>query len=114
MIRDTETQITSVWGKWKGMGLGRQRISRNKFDFFVDGLRQVGLQGSKHQRGGRVTVTAWDVTVGWGSSSVATASDRHAAEAGSIPRCQGIFLPGSTFSADSLVVSVHPRVQLHA
>ena len=27
---------------------------------------------------------------------------------------QGIFLPESTFSADSLPVSVHPRVQSHA
>ena len=27
---------------------------------------------------------------------------------------QGIFLPGSTFSADSLTVSVNPRVQSHA
>ena len=43
------------------------------------------------------------------------ASDRHAADAGSIPRCgQGIFLPESTFSADSLTMSIHPRVQSHA
>ena len=27
---------------------------------------------------------------------------------------QGIFLPESTFSADSLTVSLHPRVQSHA
>ena len=27
---------------------------------------------------------------------------------------QGIFLPESTFSADSLTMSVHPLVQLHA
>ena len=42
-------------------------------------------------------------------SSVARASDRHAAEAGSIPRCgEGFyfFSPESTFSADSLTVSV--------
>ena len=48
-------------------------------------------------------------------SSVSRASDRHAADAGSIPQCgEGIFLPESTFSADSLTVSGHPRVQSHA
>ena len=46
---------------------------------------------------------------GWGCSSVSRASDRHAADAGSIhPVRQGIFLPESTCSADSLTVSVHP------
>ena len=39
---------------------------------------------------------------GWGYSSDVRASDCHAAEA------------GSAFSADSLTVSVHSRVQLHA
>ena len=44
-------------------------------------------------------------------SSVGRASDRHAFEAGSIPRCGKGF---STFSADSLTVSVHPLVQSRA
>ena len=43
------------------------------------------------------------------------ASDRHAADSGLIPRCgKVIFFPESTFSADSLSVSVHPHVQSHA
>ena len=38
----------------------------------------------------------------WGCSSVGRASNRHAADAGSILRCgKGIFLPESTSSADS-------------
>ena len=41
--------------------------------------------------------------MGWGYSSVGRASDWHAADAGSITRCGK-----STFSADSLTVSVHP------
>ena len=49
---------------------------------------------------------------GWGCSSVGRASERHAAEAGSIPRCgKGFFLLESTFTAVSLPVSVHPRGQ---
>ena len=39
---------------------------------------------------------------GWGCSSVGKASDRHAAETGSIPRCAKGFFSQSTFSADSL------------
>ena len=42
------------------------------------------------------------------------ASDRHAAEVGSIPRGGKGFFSQSTFSADSLTMSVHPRVQSHA
>ena len=39
------------------------------------------------------------VKMGRGCSSVGRASDRHAAEAGSIPCCgKGLFFPGSTFS----------------
>ena len=52
---------------------------------------------------------------GGGCSSCGRASYRHDVDTGSIPRGrQGIFLPESTFSADSLTVSVHPRVQSHA
>ena len=53
---------------------------------------------------------------GLGCSSAGMASDRHAADTGSIPLCgKGFFfLPESTFSADSLTVSVSPRVQSHA
>ena len=52
---------------------------------------------------------------GWGCSSVDRASDRHAADAGSISRCGiGTFLLESSFSADSLTVSVYPRAQSHA
>ena len=52
---------------------------------------------------------------GWGCSSVTGASDRYAAEAGSIPRCGKGFLSQSQVStADSLTMSVHPRVQPHA
>ena len=48
-------------------------------------------------------------------SAVGTALDRHATEAGLIPPVRhGIFLPESTFSADSLEVSVHPHMQPHA
>ena len=52
-----------------------------------------------------------------GRSSVGRVSDRHVAEAGSISRCgKGLFcccffvffIPKSTFSADSLTVSVQP------
>ena len=55
---------------------------------------------------------------GKGCSSAGRASDRHAAHAGLIPRRgQGFFffsLPELTFSADSLTMSVPPRVQPHA
>ena len=49
-------------------------------------------------------------------NSLGRASDRHAADVGSIPRCGKVFffslsLTESTFSADSLTVSVHPRAQ---
>ena len=45
-----------------------------------------------------------------GCSSVGRASDRHAADAGSNPRCgKGFFCPESAFSADSLTrVRTHP------
>ena len=50
-----------------------------------------------------------------GCSSAGRASDRLAAEAGSdSPVWQGIFLSESTFSADSLTKSAHPRVQPRA
>ena len=50
-----------------------------------------------------------------GCSSVGRASDRHVTDTGSIPRCgKGFFLPESTFSADSLTVSVLPHVQSNA
>ena len=43
------------------------------------------------------------------------ASDRHAAESGSIPRCGKGFFSQSHLSMQTLLrVSVHPRVQLHA
>ena len=52
---------------------------------------------------------------GWDVARLVRASDRHAAEAGSIPRCgKGFFFPKSTFSADFLKASVHSRVQSHA
>ena len=55
------------------------------------------------------------VAVSWRCSSVGRALDRPAAEAGSIPTVrQGIFLPESAFSADSLIVSVHPHVHPYA
>ena len=47
-------------------------------------------------------------------SSVGRSSDRHVADAGSIPQCGKGFFSQSTFSADSPTVSVHPRVQSHA
>ena len=51
----------------------------------------------------------------WDVAQLVRASDRHAADAGSIPQLrQGIFLPESTFSADSFTVSVYPHVQSHA
>ena len=50
----------------------------------------------------------------WGCSSVGRAPDRHAADAGSIPRCGKGFFSQSIFSADSLTASIHPCVQLHA
>ena len=44
------------------------------------------------------------------------ASDRHAADAGSIPRCgKGFFFSQSHLSVQTLLrVSVHPHVQTHA
>ena len=42
--------------------------------------------------------------------SVGKALDRHAAEAGSIPRCGKEFFFQSTFSANSLKMSVQPLV----
>ena len=52
---------------------------------------------------------------GWGCSSVGSASNRHAANVGRFdsPVRQRISLPESTFSADSPMMSVHPRIQLH-
>ena len=49
------------------------------------------------------------------AAQLVRASGWHAADAGSSPRCGkgGIFLPESTFSADSLTVSLHPRVLSH-
>ena len=47
----------------------------------------------------------------WKCSSVGRASDRHAADAGSIPQCgKGFFLPESTFSALSYGVRTPPCV----
>ena len=47
--------------------------------------------------------------MGWGCSSVGRASDRHTAQAGSIPLCgKEFFLPEPTFSANSLTVSAQP------
>ena len=49
-----------------------------------------------------------------GCSSVGSALDSNTADAGSIPRCgKGFSPPESTFSADSLTVSILPRVQSH-
>ena len=45
---------------------------------------------------------------GWGCSAVGRASDRHAAEAGSIPRCGKGFFSPSQLSVQTLTVSVHP------
>ena len=46
--------------------------------------------------------------VGWGCSSVGRVLDQHAAEVDSIPWCSKGFFSQSTFSADSITVSVHP------
>ena len=52
---------------------------------------------------------------GWGCNSVGRASDRHAADAGSIPRCGKEFVSQSQLSVQTLLrVSVHPYVQSHA
>ena len=40
--------------------------------------------------------------------------EQRATEAGSIPQCSKGYFSHSTFSTDSFMVSVHPRVQLHA
>ena len=53
---------------------------------------------------------------GWDVVQLVRASDRHAADAGSIPRCGKGFFSQSTFSADSLTVSitlVRNRMHLH-
>ena len=78
----------------------------------------VGASGSASIGWGRSSVgRASDrhaADTGWGRSSVGRASDRHAADTGSIPRCgKGFFFSQSTFSADFLTVSVHPRVRSH-
>ena len=55
---------------------------------------------------------------GFGGGDVAQffrASDRHAADAGSIPWCSKGFFSPSQLSVQTLLhVSVHPRVQSHA
>ena len=56
------------------------------------------------------------ITRGGDVAQLVRASDRHATDAGSIQRCgkDFFFLPQLTFSADSLTMSVHLRVQSHA
>ena len=49
----------------------------------------------------------------WGGSSVGRASDQHAADTGSIPRCGKGFLCQIQFSVQTLTVFVHLLVQLH-
>ena len=49
-----------------------------------------------------------------GVSLVGGASDRHAAEAGSNPRCGKRFFSPSQLSVQTLTVSVHPHMQSHA
>ena len=54
---------------------------------------------------------------GWaeGVTQLVRASDRHAADAGSIPRCgKGFFSPSQLSVQTLLRVSVHPRVQSYA
>ena len=55
--------------------------------------------------------------MGWGCSSVSRASDRHAADAGSIPRCGKGFFSQSQLSAQTLLrrpyTPVHNRMHLH-
>ena len=52
---------------------------------------------------------------GWGCSSVGRASDRHAADSGSIPRCSKGIFSQSQLSVQTLWrVSLHPLVQSHA
>ena len=53
----------------------------------------------------------------WGGdvAQLVEASDRHAADAGSIPRCGKGFFSQSQLSVQTLLrVSLHPRVQSHA
>ena len=52
--------------------------------------------------------------IGWGCSSVGKASDQHAADAGSIPRCGEVFFSQSQISVQTLTVSVHRNMQSHA
>ena len=59
---------------------------------------------------------SWEVTVRppvWECSSVSRASTSTPLTKVWFPVWKGIFLPQSTFSADSLTVSVHPHVQSH-
>ena len=52
---------------------------------------------------------------GWWCSSVVKASDGHAADASSIPRCGKGFFSQSQLSVQTLLrVSIHPRVKLYA
>ena len=52
---------------------------------------------------------------GGDAAQLVRASDRHAADAGSIPRCGKGFFSQSQLSVQTLLrVSVHPRVQSHA
>ena len=51
----------------------------------------------------------------WGCSSVGTASDRHAAEAGLIPWCDKGFFSYSQLSVQTLVLCPYsPCIKLHA
>ena len=55
----------------------------------------------------------WD-GMGWDVAQLVRASGRHAADAGSIPRCGKGFFSRGQLSVQTLSVSVQPRVQLHA
>ena len=88
------------------IGWGRSSVGRASDRHAADtgwGRSSVGRASDRHA-----------ADTGWGRSSVGRASDRHAADTGSIPRCgKGFFFSQSTFSADFLTVSVHPRVRSH-
>ena len=70
----------------------------------------------QHRDGPGAEAAELHLHLGWGCSSVGRASDRHAADAGSIPRCGKGFFSQSQLSVQtrSLTVSVHPRAQSHA
>ena len=69
------------------------------------GLEKNNTGGNENEHTTKTTTTK----IGWDVDQLVRASDHCVTDAGLIP-----FFPESTFSADSLSVSIHPHAQSHA